>query len=98
MLSVILIYHTQVEPQALEYNKTETFNKPLFQKLCTSNIGILGHGALDDDATTSDGYNQISSKDVNDDNDNDNIHHKEKNKEKEECMMQIKVLLYAISC
>mmetsp|Transcript_15634 Transcript_15634/g.22885 ORF Transcript_15634/g.22885 Transcript_15634/m.22885 type:complete len:439 (+) Transcript_15634:360-1676(+) len=32
----------EVEPQALEYNKTETFNKSLFQKLGTSNIGILG--------------------------------------------------------
>mmetsp|Transcript_31162 Transcript_31162/g.45618 ORF Transcript_31162/g.45618 Transcript_31162/m.45618 type:complete len:109 (+) Transcript_31162:191-517(+) len=36
------ISHTQAEPQALECNKTETFNKSLFQKLGTSNIGILG--------------------------------------------------------
>jgi len=32
----------EVEPQAHEHNKTETFNLPLFQKLGTSGLGFLG--------------------------------------------------------
>jgi isovaleryl-CoA dehydrogenase len=32
----------EVEPQALEYNRTETFNHKLFQKLGLSNLGLLG--------------------------------------------------------
>lgn len=32
----------QVEPQALEFNKREEFNLPLFRKLGSDNLGILG--------------------------------------------------------
>ncbi len=31
-----------MEPQALEYNKTETFNVDLFRKLGDDGMGILG--------------------------------------------------------
>merc|ERR1712151_668689 len=32
----------EIEPQALKYNRTETFNDSLFQKFGTSELDILG--------------------------------------------------------
>ena len=64
ILSIIIYTQTnftlQVEPQAIEYNRNETFNIPLFRKLGTADpegLGILGltapeeHGGTGFDAT-----------------------------------------------